>query len=209
MKFSFDALLTKASRLAKKHGGDITVNLPFLSFSVAPDDIERRVAREILIRLADKRVLSSKECCDNCIDNSLASLQEIRSVLVEKQVELSALNDGSVFLLTEYIAEGIRQFLTATEHHAREVILRSGDSSREMFVRENYFQALELLRFHIHSCLFQLSKVAGVETPRVAAYLRSEAEWHQVAYTPPAPLLVAEAMGYDDSFKTTRPSGSI
>ena len=185
MEFSFDALLAKASRLAKKHGGEVTVNLPFLSFSVAPDDIERRAAREILIRLSDKRVLSSKECCDNCIDHSLASLQEIRSVLVEKQVELSALNDGSVFLLTEYVAEGIRQFLTAMEHHESAVVLPAGSSSRETFVRESYFQALELLRFHIHSCLLQLSKIAEVEMPRVAAYLRSEAEWHQVAYTPP------------------------
>jgi hypothetical protein len=139
-----------------------------------------------LFALQTSAFLVPRSAAVNCIDNSLASLQEIRSVLVEKQVELSALNDGSVFLLTEYIAEGIRQFLTATEHHASAVVLHCGDSSRETFVRENYFQALELLRFHIHSCLLQLSKIAGVETPRVAAYLRSEAEWHQVAYTPPA-----------------------
>lgn len=186
MKFAFDALLAKAKRLAKKHGGDVTVNLPFLSFTVAPEDIERRAARELLIRLADKRVVSSKECCDVCIDHSLASLQEIRSVLVEKQVELSSLSDGSVFLLTEYIAEGIRQFLTATERHANSANFTSGDSHRDPHVRESYFQALELLRFHIHSCLLQLSRLAGTETPRVAAYLRSEAEWHQVAYAPPA-----------------------
>ena len=186
MKFAFDALLTKAKRLAKKHGGDVTVNLPFLSFTVAPEDVERRAARELLIRLADKRVLNSKECCDNCIDHSLASLQEIRAVLVEKQVELSSLSDGSVFLLTEYIAEGIRQFLTATERYANSASSTSGDSYRDPRVRESYFQALELLRFHIHSCLLQLSKLAGAETPRVAAYLRSEAEWHQVAYVPPA-----------------------
>ena len=186
MTFSFDALLSKAKRLAKKHSGDVTINLPFLSFTVAPEDTERRVARELLIRLADKRVLSSKECCDNCIDNSLASLQEIRSVLVEKQVELSSLSDGCVFLLTEYIAEGIRQFLTETERYASSANLAAGDSYRSSHVRESYFQALELLRFHIHSCLLQLSKIAGVETQRVAAYLRSEVEWHQVAYTPPS-----------------------
>ena len=181
MKFSFEALLAKAIRLAKKHGGDVTINLPFVSLSVTPDDIERRVASEILIRLADKRVLSSKECCDNCIDHSLASLQEIRSLLVEKQVELSFLTDGSVFLLTEYMVEGIRQFLTATEQHAAGVVLVADDKPRDVLVRESYFRMLELLRFHLHSCLLQLSKVAAVESPRVASYLRSETEWHQIA----------------------------
>lgn len=54
-----------------------------------PDKMERKVAREVVIRLADRRVLTSAECCDNCIDQALASLQEIRRIIVDKQVELS------------------------------------------------------------------------------------------------------------------------
>jgi hypothetical protein len=122
MKFHFDELFQKAQRLAKKHGGTVTLRLPFISLAVNPDDVEKKVARELMVRLLDRRVLSSKECCDNCIDNSLASIQEIRKVLVDKQVELS---------------------------------------------------------------LIQVAKVAEMQTPKVEAYLRSNEEWHQVAYVQP------------------------
>ena len=67
----------------------VTITLPFVEVSVKPDKVERKVAREIVIRLADRRVLNAFECCDNCIDMALKSLQEIREVIVEKQVELS------------------------------------------------------------------------------------------------------------------------
>ena len=97
MKFRFDELFQKAQRLAKKHGGTVTLRLPFISVAVNPDDVEKKVARELMVRLPDRRVLSSKECCDNCIDNSLASIQEIRKVLVDKQVELSHLHEGGLY----------------------------------------------------------------------------------------------------------------
>lgn len=169
-------VLAKVKRQAKKHGGDLTVDLPFLSFEVAPEDIEPRVGRELPIRHADKRALSCKECCDNSIAHSLASFQEIRSVLLEKQVERSSLSDGSIFLLAEYFAEGIRQFLTATEGHANSISFTSGEAYLGPQVRERCFRGLEWLRCHIHRCLFRLSKFASAENPRVAACLRSEAE---------------------------------
>lgn len=76
MTFKLD--MTSLLARARRHMGDVTINLPFISFGVSPDDQERRVAREVVIRLKDRRVLSAWECCDNCIDNALASLQEIR-----------------------------------------------------------------------------------------------------------------------------------
>ena len=184
MKFTFDKLLAKAIRLAQKHGGEVTINLPFLSIAVSPDDAEKKAAREVMILLADNRVLNSKECCDNCIDLSLDSLQAIRTILLERQVALSALSDGSVYLLLEFMAEGVRQFLTATERRKGSVDLRP-DDTRGGLEREEYFEALEVLRFHFHSCMLQLSKIAAVEPPRVAEYLRSQAEWHQLAYSSP------------------------
>jgi hypothetical protein len=41
-------------------------------------------------------VLSACECCDDCIDRALASLQEIRRTLVDKQVELYDILDGPI-----------------------------------------------------------------------------------------------------------------
>ena len=184
MKSSFDSLFAKARRVATKHGGDVTVNLPFLSITVTPQDVEKRTAREVLIRLTDKRVLCAKECCGGCIESALASLQEIRSVLVDKQVELSAISDGSVYLILEFMAEGTRQFLTATER------LSNGGlpdelSRRNPDVRERYFQFLEQLRFHFHSCLQQLSTIAELPTPKVEGYLRSGSEWELAHYGQP------------------------
>ena len=88
-KFDFKAQLKNARRKLNSRVGSVSINLPFLSFSLNPDDNEKRVAREIVIRLSDRRVLNAFECCDNCINHALSSLQEIRRILVDKQVELT------------------------------------------------------------------------------------------------------------------------
>jgi hypothetical protein len=119
----------------------ITITLPFVEMTVKPDDTERKVAREIVIRLADRRVLNAFECCDGCIENALKSLLEIRAIVVNKQVELSSKTDGALYLLLDSIREAIRQFLTFEQ--------RLGQRQHES--RELYFAGLEMLRAHIHT----------------------------------------------------------
>lgn len=92
-KFDVSSLITQARKVGSRVG-NVTIKLPFVDIDVDPQDQERRIARELVIRLRDRRVLSAWECCDNCIDSALASLQEIRQTLVDKQVELSDLQDG-------------------------------------------------------------------------------------------------------------------
>jgi hypothetical protein len=58
-KFDMIDLLARARRQFSKHVGNVTLSLPGLSIAVSPKDRERQVAREILIRLKDRRVLSS------------------------------------------------------------------------------------------------------------------------------------------------------
>jgi len=117
-----------------------------------------------------------------------SSIQEIRGLLVDKQVELSHLHDGSLYLLIEYMAEGIRQFLTFTETGDSAIPLESQAHMRAPDVRERYFGALQVLRVHIHSCLTQVARIAEMETPKVEAYLRSKEEWHRFAYIRPPDL---------------------
>jgi hypothetical protein len=93
-KLDLRALLAKAKRQAGTRLGAVTIRLPFVSFSVAPNDLEQRVAREVVIRTADRRVLNAFECCDSCIEQALASLQDIRRLLVDKQVELTQATVG-------------------------------------------------------------------------------------------------------------------
>lgn len=72
--FMFDIadVLARARRHVGGRLGEVTLNLPFVSIAVSPRDQERRAAREIVIRLRDRRVLSVCECCDDFIDSALA-----------------------------------------------------------------------------------------------------------------------------------------
>src|SRR3546814_16799655 len=74
--------------------GNVTINLPFVSVDVSPKDRERSVARDVVIRLRDRRVLCAWECCDSCIDQALASLQEIRRTIVDKDRKSTRLNSS-------------------------------------------------------------------------------------------------------------------
>lgn len=129
----------------------VTINLPFISFNLTADDKEKKIAREIIIRLRDKRVLNSKECCENCIDNSLKSILEIRQILVDKQVEIEK-TDSSLFLLVDFALFGVKKFLTYTE------FFDSMNNKRE------YFDTLNIIRGHLLKILDQLGKIAELPT---------------------------------------------
>ncbi len=150
-------VLARARRQVNSRLGSVTLNLPFVSIGVNPKDRERQIARELVIRLKNRRVLSARECCDDCIGRALTSLLEIRETLVDRQVQLSDMQDGSLYLLLEAMALGIRQFLTYEE------LLKLSDEARphrrfENFerppdVRQAYFDGLEVLRGHLSRCL--------------------------------------------------------
>ena len=190
-KFDFKTQLKDARRKLNTSIGLVSINLPFLSFSVNPDDLEKRVAREIVVRLADRRVLNAFECCDNCIDHALSSLQEIRRILVDKQVELSAIPDSPLYLLIELQVEAIRQFLTFEQKLNQSVTLNSTpndlprDFRRPAFIREQYFAALEMLRAHLHRCLVQVSKIADTTILKISANMRYDDKWQIEAYEKP------------------------
>jgi hypothetical protein len=135
----------------------------------------RKVAREVVIRLADRRVLNAWERCDGCIDNALKSLQEIRETIVEKQVELSSKTDGVLFLLLDSIRDAIRQFLTFEQR-----LTRKSSESKQL-----YFAGLEMLRAHVHRTLIQISKIASMEIPGISAAMRYDGNWQVEAYQKP------------------------
>lgn len=186
-KLDVSKLVEKARNHVRKRVDGVTINLPFVSFSVCPDDLEQKVAREVVIRLADKRVLNAFECCDRCVEQALASLQEIRSLLVNKQVELSAQTDGALYLIIELMLEGIRQFFTFEEN------LRTVDSNflTDLYSRLNrydlkpYFAALEMLRGHLYRCLAQVAIVADTTIPKISENMRYNDVWHLEAYKEP------------------------
>jgi len=186
-KFDVSALVRKALRHTKKRIDGVTINLPFVSFSVRPDDLERSAAREIVIRLADKRVLNAFECCDNCVERSLTSLQEIRSLLVDKQVELSGQTDGGLYLIVELMLEAIRQFFTFEENLRMANPAFPGEFHTRMHRPDlqPYFAALEMLRAHLFRCLTQVAVVADTIIPKIAEHMQYESAWQLDAYEEP------------------------
>ena len=172
-KFELTSLLARARALPAQADG-ISINLPFVSLSLKPDDSERKAASEVVIRLADRRVLNAFECCDDCIEKALASLQEIRRLLVAKQVQIADHTNGGLYLLIETMLEGIRQFFTFEEG------IKARFDRREM-----YFAALESLRAHLHRCLTQVAVIAGIEIPKIPANMRYDPSWELDAYVIP------------------------
>lgn len=132
-------------------------------------------------------MLSASECCDDCIDHALASLREIRQILVEKQVELSDAQDGPLFLLIDAMLIGTRQFMTYEEMLRRSPDARPDPHFDKHLVpehRQGYFDGLELLRGHLSRCLMQIAAIAGMETPTEGLIANYQGAWEEQAYLP-------------------------
>lgn len=185
-KFDLTDLLARARRQVASRVGDITLNLPFVSIAVSPKDHERRVAREIVLRMRDRRVLSAWECCDDCIDRAIASLNEIRQFIVDKEVELAELQDGPLFLLLDAMGTGIRQFMTFEELLRRDESAsphpRFGEFHRPPDARQAYFDGLEILRGHLSRCLGQIALIAGMPAPTGGIIENYQGPWQLEAY---------------------------
>lgn len=180
-KFDISMLTTKIHKKFMNQVGSVIINLPFISFSIDPNDLEKKVAKEIVIRIADKRVLNSFECCDNCINNALASLQDIRKMLVDKQVELANNTDSALYLLIELQLEAIRQFFTFEQRISGNTNLNK-DRKLMFTEKEKYFAALEMLRAHLHRCLLQIAKIANIKIPKIVDGMRYNEVWESEAY---------------------------
>jgi len=190
-RFGLKSLLQRARQKVNAQVGGVSINLPFVTFNVRPDDLQQAVAREIVIRLADRRVLNAFECCDDCIEKAIESLQDVRSKLVEKQVAMAKMTDSPVYLLVEFMLEGIRQFLTFEQRLRRPpptvglVLPTSADTGRMPAQRDRYFAALEMLRAHLHRCLLQMAKIADIRIPKIADNMRYDEAWQVEAYEKP------------------------
>lgn len=187
-QFDLHELVLRARRQFNDSVSGVSINLPFVSFSVAPQAAEKKAAKEIVIRLADRRVLNAFECCDDCIDKALASLQEIRSFLVDKQVDLSNFTEGSLYLAIEFMLESIWQFFTFEEKLQNRRGFRPELSRhfRGPEIKEKYFAALEMLRAHLHRCLLQVAAIADIKIPKISDHMRYNQKWQMEAYAEPA-----------------------
>lgn len=190
-RFNSGSILKRARRKLNANVEGINVTLPGVTFRVKPVGLEQSVAREIVIRMKDRRVLNSKECCDNCIDEALDSLQKIRAMLVDQQVALKTIPDCALFFLTDLMLVGIKDFLTY-EQRLKQIpqsplfVPSHKDFRRPPEQREKYQAALEMLRAHLYRCLRQVYKVAGLNPEDIEMRLKYSDQWDLAAYKLPA-----------------------
>lgn len=193
-QFDISSIVRQLMRRPAAPLAAVTFQFPFVTVLAEPRSLERRIAAEILIRTKDRRVLSSWECCDNCIDNALRSLQEIRSGLVEKQVELITETDGILNHIIELMLVAIRQFLTFEQTLSGADLAKRKERKefhRPPEDRQTYFDALELLRGHLSRCLGQIAIVAGMNVPSDGLIAGYQGPWQLEAYIPLADTLRA------------------
>jgi len=193
-RFDLRQLLGSARRKVAGRVEGVTISLPFVSLAVQAVDLERQIAREVVLRLADRRVLNAFECCDGCIRDALTSLQEIRGILLDRRIELAKLDNSPLALLLEVMLESIRQFLTfeqRLEHYGlplegglAEHELRGPPPRRLQSSQQAYFAGLEMLRAHLHRCLNQVAAMAGMQIPKIPAHMRYNEQWQLEAYVP-------------------------
>lgn len=166
----------------------IRLDLPFLSVLVSPSSIDVSLARDLLVRMRDRRVLDAQECCDGCIADALTSLQQIRGILLDLQIQLRDADESALSPLVELMAVGIRQFLTFEQSLRRQAGSLTADE-RGWETRQIYFDALEQLRGHLSRCLGQIAVVAGVAEPSDGLLADYRGPWQIPAYVDPGQLL--------------------
>ena len=189
-KIDLSDLAKRAKKQTIGRVGEVTLNLPFVSIAMSPKDREKEIARELVIRMKDRRVLSAWECCDRCIDHALKSLGEIRQFLVDKQVELANADDSPLYLILDAMVLAIRQFMTheellRTSEIPSPVRSKFADFRRPLDTQQAYFDALELLRGHLSRCLGQVALIAGMEVPSEGLVSKYQGPWQLEAYVVP------------------------
>lgn len=193
-RFDLRALLSRFRSLPVDVEATLEIGLPGFRLRVKRDDVERRVASELVIRLADRRVLNATECCDTCIDQALDSIQEIRGLLVDKQVELARKPDSALSLLIEMMLEAIRQFLTFEQRLSH--VPRSEDDLpgrerpwlRDPEARSVYFAIFERLRGHLNRTMLQIAAIGDTSPPKTSIASHYGSTWDLDAYVEPAAL---------------------
>lgn len=189
INFNFDVsdVIARALRSLPASDTAIAFMLPYVTVLAVPSPLERRVANELLIRLSDRRALSSRECCDNCINEALRSLQEIRSILLERRIELADEQEGILNQIIDLMLAAIRQFLTFEQRLASACIAKpdtANEFNRSEGDCQTYFDALEQLRGHLSRCLGQIAVVAGLSVPSDGFIAGYQGPWEMQAYEP-------------------------
>ena len=153
----------------------VSISFPFgICLNIKPSSSDKNIARETVIKLVDRRILNSKECCGSCIKDSVCSLKEIKSDTIKIKEKLIDNINSPLFYLIDYIVLGINSFLNFMERYS--------DNIEEN--KEIYFIALEIIRTHIANCLIEISKIGNYKiNNEIYAFKNQNKVWENDIYT--------------------------
>ena len=153
----------------------IGLSFPFgLNITYKPIDSIKEIAKVIIIKLIDRRILNSKECCGSCIEQSVLSLKEIKAVLINEKTKLIKQINTLLYYYVDYIIIAINTFFDFTERYYEK---------KEEY-RGLYFDALEKIRNHVAKCMKEILKIAEYEiTNTHYAFRDSDLIWHEQDYS--------------------------
>jgi len=165
MRIDVRGLKARARRWIKKRVTSGEINLGFITFQMETNDPERTGARELVIRLRDKRVFNASDCCDDCVKNSIESLQDVRQILVEAQVQLANLHEGQLFWLMDYVLVTLKAFLT-WEERSRAGHPHGDNPDQHYRDRDRtdaYIRQLDVVRAHTRAAFAAFAAIAEMD----------------------------------------------
>lgn len=151
----------------------ITLSFPFgISINFKPSLTESKIAKETILKLIDRRVLKSKECCASCIKDAVFSLKEIKSDLISVKISLAEHINSPLFYFVDYIVLTVNTFIDFTERY-----------DVEQF-KDSYFVGLEKLRNHIAQCLYEIARIGNYKIiSEDYAFEKGEIGWLKTNYS--------------------------
>jgi len=152
----------------------IGLTFPFgISTTLKPQQRDSEIAKEVIVKLIDRRILNSKECCASCIKQSVDSLKKIKSDLIGIKVRLSNRINEPLFYYVDYIVISINAFNDFIERYENDI------EQNKVY----YFDALEKIRNHIANCMYEISKIGHyVISKEHYAFKSGSLTWHDSDY---------------------------
>ena len=146
----------------------ISLSFPFgVNIQIKPVESEIKIAREVIIKLIDRRILNAAECCAECIQRAIDSLKEIKADLIDIKCKLTDNINRPIYYFIDYIVLSINSFLDFIERYKIDMEMN----------RPTYFDALEKLRRHIAKCMVEISKIGECKIDTTHYAFKNNAEW--------------------------------
>lgn len=138
----------------------VSINLPFISFTVRVDETERDVARELLICLDDRRLLKRSHSCEKPTPLAIESVGKIRDLVVQMKAKLRNHTSGALYQMLEMMHLATVEFVNFIEKNELESVPASPKTVSDFRKVSAWGRARESYINHMVSLVRQVAQIA-------------------------------------------------